>query len=102
MILIQGHLKTTPENVAKLKAAAALLIAATRQEPGCIAYAFAEDIAEPCLLHIAERWADEAALAAHNTTPHLAAFMGALPTLGLIGVRVARYECAGETILAGG
>ena len=102
MILIQGHMKTTPENVAKLKAAAGLLIAATRQEPGCIAYAFAEDIAEPGLLHIAERWADDAALAAHNKTPHLAAFMGALPGLGLTGVRVARYESADETILAGG
>ena len=102
MIIIQGYLKTTLENVAQLKAAAAPLIAATRQEPGCVAYAFAEDIAEPGLLHIAERWADDAALAAHNKTPHLAAFMGALPGLGLTGVRVARYECAGETILAGG
>ncbi len=102
MILIQGHLKTTPDNVGKLKAAAAPLIAATRQEPGCIAYAFAEDVSEPGLVHIIERWADDAALAAHNKTPHLAAFMGALPSLGLTGFRVARYDSNGETVLAGG
>lgn len=102
MILIQGFLKTSPENLAALKAAAAILVEATRREAGCIAYAFAEDISEPGLVHIVERWADDAALAAHNKTPHLAAFMGALPSLGLTGFRVARYDAAGETVLAGG
>jgi quinol monooxygenase YgiN len=102
MILIQGHVKTIPGDVGKLKAAAAPLIAATRQEAGCIAYAFAEDVSEPGLVHIIERWADDAALAAHNKTAHLAAFMGALPSLGLTGFRVARYDASGEAVLAGG
>jgi quinol monooxygenase YgiN len=102
MILIQGHIKVSPDNVARLKEVAAPLIAATRQEAGCIAYAFAEDIGEPGLVHIAERWADDAALADHNKTPHLAAFMGAMPTLGVTGVRIARYEASGETVLIGG
>ncbi len=101
MIIIQGYLKTTPGNIANLLAAAAPLIAATREEPGCIAYAFAEDISEPGVVHIIERWADEAALAAHNKTPHLAQFMGALPTLGLTGVRVARYDAEREQVLVG-
>jgi quinol monooxygenase YgiN len=41
-------------------------------------------------------------LAAHNKTPHLAAFMGAMPTLGVSGVRIARYDASGETVLIGG
>jgi len=102
MILIQGYIKVSPENAAKLKQAAAPLIAATRQEPGCVAYAFAEDIGEPGIIHIAERWADDAALAAHNKTAHLAAFMGAMPTLGITGVRIARYDPSGQTVLIGG
>lgn len=102
MILIQGYLKTSPDKAAGVKAAATPLIAATRQEAGCIAYAFAEDIGEPGLIHIIERWADEDALAAHNATPHLAAFMAALPGLGLTGVRVARYDASGEKVLVGG
>ena len=102
MILIQGHLKTNPDDAAKLKQAVAPLIAATRQEPGCMAYAFAEDVAEPGLLHIVERWADDEALTAHNQTAHLAAFRGALPTLGVTGFRVARYDCAGEQVLVEG
>lgn len=102
MILIQGYIKVSPDNVARLKEAAAPLIAATRQEAGCLAYAFAEDIGEPGLIHIAERWADDAALAAHNKAPHLAAFMGAMPTLGVAGVRIARYDASGEKVLIGG
>jgi len=102
VIVIQGYLKTSPENVARLREAASALAAATRQEPGCIAYAFAEDIAEPGFIHIVERWADEAALSTHNKTPHLAAFMGALPSLSLTGFRVARYDVGEEKVLAGG
>jgi quinol monooxygenase YgiN len=101
MILIQGYLKTNPENAGRLREAAQPLIAATRQEPGCVAYAFAEDIGEPGLFHIVERWADEAALAAHNKMPHLAAFMGAMPTLAVVAVRIARYDAAGEKVLVG-
>jgi len=102
MIVIQGHLQTTPENAAKLKAAAAPLVAASRAEPGNIAYAFAEDIGEPGLLHFLERWSDEAALAAHNSTPHLAAFLMQLPNLGVIGFRTARFDAEREILLAGG
>jgi quinol monooxygenase YgiN len=102
MILIVGHLQTSPENVARLKETAASLIEATRKEAGNIAYVFAEDIGQPGLVHIVERWASEEALAAHNKTAHLAVFMGQLPTLGLTSFRVARYETSGETVLADG
>jgi len=102
MILIQGYIKVAPENVAKVKELAGPLVAATRQELGCLAYAFAEDLSEPGLIHIAERWADDAALDAHNKTPHLAAFMGAMPALAPSAVRIARYDAEGEKVLIGG
>jgi quinol monooxygenase YgiN len=102
MILIQGYIKVAPENVGKLKELAGPLVAATRQEPGNIAYAFAECLAEPGLIHIAERWADDAALNAHNKTPHMGAFMGAMPALAPSAVWIARYDADGETVLFGG
>jgi quinol monooxygenase YgiN len=102
MILLQGFLKTTPDNVANVKAAAAPFIAASRAEPGCLHYAFAQDVDEPGTLHIIERWRDAAALEAHNDTPHVKAFTAALPTLGLTGVWLARYEASSEQILFGG
>jgi quinol monooxygenase YgiN len=102
MIVIQGFIRTAPENAAKFKAAAATLIAATRQETGCIEYAFAEDIGDPGLFHIIERWADDASNAAHSKTPHFAAFSQALPAIGLTGIRIARYDAPEEKVLLGG
>lgn len=101
MILIVGHLQTSPDNAGKLEEAAAALVAASRAEPGNIAYAFAEDIGTPGLLHFIERWADEAALAAHNSAPHLAQFLMALPGLGITSVRTARYDRDTEMVLTG-
>ena len=59
MIVIIGHLQTSPEKAKQLKKAAAPLVAASREEPGNIAYAFAEDISTPGLVHFIERWRDE-------------------------------------------
>jgi quinol monooxygenase YgiN len=101
MILIQGYIKVAPESVGQLRKLAGPLVAATRQEPGCISYAFAECLAEPGLIHVIERWTDDAALNAHNKTQHLAAFMGAMPALAPSSVRIARYDAAGETVLFG-
>lgn len=101
MIVIIGHLQTSPENVEKLKQAAGALVAASRAEPGNIAYAFAEDIGTPGLVHFIERWRDDAALTAHNGTPHLATFLMALPELGIISVRTARYDAEKEIVITG-
>lgn len=100
-ILIIGHMKVSAENAAGFRAAASALIAETRKEAGCLGYNFSEDIGEPGLFNIAERWADEAAVAAHNKTAHLAAFMGALPALQPTGIRLARYQTTGEHMLFG-
>jgi len=102
MILIQGYIKVAPENVAKLNELVGALVSATRQEPGNIAYAFAECLAEPGTIHVIERWANGDALNAHNKTPHLAAFMGAMPSLAPSAVRIARYDTEAETVLFGG
>jgi quinol monooxygenase YgiN len=102
MIVIQGFIRTAPENAAKFREAAAPLIAATKQEAGCIEYAFAEDIGDPGLFHVIERWADDASNAAHGNTAHFATFSAALPTIGLTGIRIARYDTDAEKVLFGG
>ncbi|MGD9982253.1 MAG: putative quinol monooxygenase [Hyphomonadaceae bacterium] len=101
MIVIQGYIRTAPANAAKFKEAAAPLIAETRKEPGCIEYAFAEDICDAGLFHIIERWADDAANTAHGKTPHFVAFSAALPVIGLTGIRIARYDTETEKVLFG-
>lgn len=59
-------------------AAIADMVAASNAEEGCIAYAFTQDLLQPGVIHIVEKWKDEAALAAHFATPHMAAFGAAI------------------------
>ena len=45
---------------------------------GCIGYSYATDVLDPTKLIIVEKWVDDAALAFHFQTPHMAAFQAAL------------------------
>ena len=78
MIIIEGWLQFAPGEIERLAEDARAMIAETRKEPGCLEYAFSQDLADPCRLRISERWVDEAALAAHFASPHMAAFQAAM------------------------
>lgn len=54
-------------------ASAELQLATRRDEPGCLAYCFAADPAEPTVVQVYELWADAASLAAHFEHPNYAA-----------------------------
>jgi quinol monooxygenase YgiN len=70
-------------------------------EPGCLEYTFAVDLAEPSLLRVIESWVDEAALAAHFATPHMAAFNEALGGANIIGASIKAYAASEvRTIMA--
>jgi quinol monooxygenase YgiN len=55
----------------------------TRREPGCVSYAFAFDALDDHLVRIFEVFQDEAALAAHRASEHMAQWRAALPELGI-------------------
>jgi len=83
MLLIVGTIRFPAENVTAARGAIEALVTATRAEDGCFEYRFAEDVLEPGLIHITERWRDRAALDAHFQTPHIAAWRAAGTTLGV-------------------
>ena len=67
MIIVEGWVRMASNDIHALRAAATAMMHATKAaEPGCLEYAFALDLAEPGLLRVIERWADEAALTAHR------------------------------------
>ncbi|MBN0056010.1 antibiotic biosynthesis monooxygenase, partial [Pseudomonas aeruginosa] len=47
-------------------------------EADCIQYDFHKDAEQPRTFHMVEQWRDEAALTAHEATPH---FQAALPVI---------------------
>jgi len=73
-------------------AAIADMVAASNAEEGCIAYAFTQDVLEPQVLHIVEKWQDEAALAAHFATPHMAAFGAAIAGLDFKVIEALKFH----------
>jgi quinol monooxygenase YgiN len=99
MIVVQGWVSVHEADGDKLRAAARELVAETRKERGNLAYAFAEDVNDPGLFHIIERWADEEAVAAHMLASALAAFLPKLSALRDVRFRIARYDAPQERVL---
>jgi quinol monooxygenase YgiN len=92
MILIIGTVKLP---VAKLDAARpfmAAMIEASRAEDGCLEYVYAADVLDPGLIHVKERWSDQAALLLHFQTAHVAAWRLSWPSLGIGERALYSYE----------
>lgn len=95
-LIVAGTVRVPPANVETFRPHMTAMIAASRAEDGCLAYSYAEDVAEPGLIHVFEVWRDAAALSAHFETPHLAAWRARWPSFGVSDRRLTAYEVAAE------
>jgi len=91
MILVDGRVKLAPGEIDRLHDAASEMARTTRNEPGCLDYAFAADLTDPDVLRVIERWEDESALAAHLASPHMAAFNALLAGARIEDISVKAY-----------
>ena len=98
-VLVIGEFRLPAESLAAAQEPMARVIAATRAEAGCLLYAYSQDITEPGLFRISERWESRAALDAHFATPHMATWQQEREALGLHGRRISIVEIAAEEIL---
>lgn len=101
MILIEGWIRFAAGDIETLRPAAVAMVEATHTEAGCLEYAFSQDLRDPTLFRIIERWTDEAALAAHFQTPHMAAFQQALSGSTQQGASVKLYSAEVVRTLVG-
>ena len=62
-----------------LEAAIQACVPLSAAEPGCQFYRLNRDRVQPNRFVVLERWADEAAIAAHNASGHLQTLAAALP-----------------------
>jgi quinol monooxygenase YgiN len=92
MIIVTGTVRFGDGEIQRLSDDLAGNIQATRQEPGCDHYAYGVDLQDPNLLHVSERWSDEAAMDAHMGTPHMAALMGVLGGARIEGMSIKAYR----------
>lgn len=99
MIIVEGWVRLPPGAIEQFMSAAAAQIRATRQEPGCLEYAYARDLIEPNTLRIVERWQDEAALQAHFQAAHTAAFNSVLAGSAMEAASLHAYDGAHKRAL---
>lgn len=94
MLVVAGTIRLDPAKREEASAAAQAVMKETHKEPGNIMYVFSEDLAEPGLFYIFEKWEDQAALESHFGMPHMAEFQGKMGGFGIKGVNVEKYEIA--------
>ena len=92
MIAVLGSFRFPPEAVGQACPLMRAVIEATLVEPGCRAYSYAEDVAEPGLFRVAELWDSREALAAHFRTPHMLTWAEQRAALGFFDRRIALHE----------
>ncbi|MER0236882.1 putative quinol monooxygenase [Fulvimarina sp. MAC8] len=94
MIIVSGILKLTPEDLARVRSAAQAVIAATRAEPGCLVYSFADDLMEPGLVRIYEEWESREDLSRHGKSDHVAEWHRALEGVTVLERRLEIIDVA--------
>jgi len=83
MLLIIGTVRLPATLLNAARPVMASMIEASRAEPGCLEYSYAEDVLDPGLIHVKERWAHRKALGAHFQSLHIAAWRANWPSLGI-------------------
>lgn len=99
VIVVTGHFRVSPEKIEALRPHARKVLEATRKERGCLLYAYGEDVLDPGLIRIVERWEDWDSLAAHGASDHIGAWREALAGIGVIEREVTAHEGGEERTL---
>jgi quinol monooxygenase YgiN len=99
MLVVMGMFRLPPASLEAGRVAMAQVVAASRAEPGCIAYAYAEDVTEPGLFRVSEAWESREALAMHFVTGHMKVWQRERAGLGMTDRQVSAYEVAAQEVL---
>ena len=95
MLVIIGTIRLPAGRLDEARPAMEKMVSASRAEPGCLEYSYAEDVFDAGLIRVTEVWTDRAALEAHFGAPHLADWRASWPALGIGERNLMLYE-AGE------
>lgn len=88
MITINVFLTVKPEKKAEYLAFVKELVAASREDAGCLFYSHFSDLYDENKFVIVENWADQAAIDLHNQTPHLKSFVENIPTMAEFELKI--------------
>jgi quinol monooxygenase YgiN len=92
MILIVGSVRLPAPKLEAARPFMATMIKASRAEVDCLEYVYSEDVLDPGLIHIKERWTDQAALQRHFNTAHIADWCSCWESLEIAERALFSYE----------
>ena len=69
MVIVEGQFQV--DDIERARPLMAVMIEASRAEEGCLDYAYGEDVLQPGVIRVIERWRDREALDAHFDSVHL-------------------------------
>jgi len=92
MLIVLAEATLGEGTLEEARGAFSAMIEASRAEEGCLGYSYALDVLDPNKLIIVEKWVDDAALAYHFSTPHMATFQKALGSLSVEIAELAKYQ----------
>lgn len=95
MLIVAGTIEIDPDHRDALFKALAPMVEATRAEPGCQAYVFSMDPDDPALVHLFERWDDQASLDAHFASEHMATWQAKAADLPFRARDITKYLISG-------
>ncbi len=99
MLMILGSFRVDVARMDDARPAMLRMLTESRAEPGCIQYSYSQDLLDPGLFLVTERWRDRDALSGHFTAPHLLEWRGERAKLGITECMVTLHEAdAGEPV----
>lgn len=93
MLLIVGSLRIDPARLDEARPALERMMQESRLEPGCIQFDYAENLFDPGLIHVIERWRNREAMAGHFSSPHLLEWRSSYGRLGIHDCDLTLYDC---------
>lgn len=96
MIIVEGSIRISDPQLAR--PAMVAMVLASREEDGCIDYAYAFDLLDPLLVRVSERWTTREALAAHLVSEHIGVWRSTWPDIGISHRSLRLYEAEPESV----
>jgi quinol monooxygenase YgiN len=93
-VIVSGWMDFDPADREEALRAFSVVVAKSREEPGCVDYAFTPDPDLPGRVRVFEHWASDAALTEHLTLPHVQDLRSAISGLTRTGREMTHHTVA--------
>jgi quinol monooxygenase YgiN len=93
-VIVAGWIDFEPADREAALAAFSAVVAASREEPGCVDYTFTPDLDLPGRVRVFEHWVSDAALTEHLTLPHVLELRSAIAGLTRTGREMTHHTVA--------